>query len=251
MHNDTIFCNSFVFNLHRFMQYRYTDNHLGQNIYYFAYMIEGTAKIRTKTETVFIRPGDIFFIPEGCSYRSYWYGNSKIQFISLGFSYFPNFENRFYGVQVLPPQTEAVKVMQSIIERGVVDSVAVGQFYTLVSMLLPTMVWQAKNRHAALIERVERLIFENPQATVSELAKACAVSESSLYSIFKKHSGKSIKKVKTAVMMEKAKELLISTDRTVEDISRTLGFSSDAYFRKCFKDTYGISPRAFRKSYTI
>ena len=251
MHNDTIFCNSFVFNLHQFMQYRYTDNHLGQNTYYFAYMIEGTAKIRTKTETVSIGPGDIFFIPEGCSYRSYWYGDPEIQFISLGFSYFPNFENRFYGVQVLPPHREAVEMMQGMVKRGVVDSVAVGRFYTLVSMLLPTMTWQTKTKHTDLIERVQRLITENPKITVSQIAKACAISESSLYSIFKKYSEKSIRQIKTDVTMEHAKELLVSTDRTVEDISRTLGFSSDAYFRKCFKDTYGISPRAFRKIQTI
>ena len=251
MHKDTIFCNSFAFNLHQFMQYRYTDNHMGINTYYFAYMIEGTAKIRTKTETVNIRPGDIFFIPEGCSYRSYWYGNPKIKFISLGFSFFPNFDNRLYGVQVLPPNQEAVALMQTIIERGTVDSVAVGLFYTLVGVLLPAMTWQVKNKHAALIERVQRLILENPQASISEIAKSCAMSESSLYSIFKKYGEKSIKEMKTAVIMEKAKELLVSTDRTVEDISRTLGFSSDAYFRKCFKDIYGISPRAFRKSLII
>ena len=51
--------------------------------------------------------------------------------------------------------------------------------------------------------------------------------------------------------MERAKALLISTDYSVEEISRSLEFSSGAYFRKCFHETFGISPRQMRQNAEI
>jgi AraC-like DNA-binding protein len=53
--------------------------------------------------------------------------------------------------------------------------------------------------------------------------------------------------VKKSVIMEAAKDLLVSTDQPVEEISRMLNFSSSVYFRKCFKEHFGISPRQMRK----
>jgi transcriptional regulator GlxA family with amidase domain len=47
--------------------------------------------------------------------------------------------------------------------------------------------------------------------------------------------------------MEKARELLTSSDLSIEEIARKLNFSSGAYFRKCFKEYYNASPREMRK----
>jgi len=51
--------------------------------------------------------------------------------------------------------------------------------------------------------------------------------------------------------MEEARRLLISSDISVESLSDVLHFSSGAYFRKCFKGYFGITPREMRKKYDI
>lgn len=249
--NSTLFCKSFVFNNFRFSHYKYTDNSEGVRTNYLAYMTEGHARIRTEAETVTIEEGDLFFIPDGCKYRSYWYGDPKIEFISLAFGCFPNFENRNYLLQVLPQSAEAVAVMRELAEKKVPDAVAVGQFYTLLGTLLPHMIYRQETGQSALVEKVKRLILEDPRLTAHELAKRCAVSESALYASFKKGSDKSILEVRNEIIMERARELLISTDDSVEEISRRLAFSSSAYFRKCFKAHFGVSPRVLRKRYEI
>ncbi|WP_170311539.1 helix-turn-helix domain-containing protein [Vallitalea okinawensis] len=48
----------------------------------------------------------------------------------------------------------------------------------------------------------------------------------------------------------KAKELLIHTPKTIEDISITCGFKSSAYFCFTFKKELGITPSEFKKGYT-
>ncbi|MBK5203579.1 MAG: AraC family transcriptional regulator, partial [Prolixibacteraceae bacterium] len=43
------------------------------------------------------------------------------------------------------------------------------------------------------------------------------------------------------------KELLLSTNKSVKEISFELGFQSIYYFSRLFKNKTGISPSAFRR----
>lgn len=249
--NSAIFCKSFSFKILRFSHYKYTDNSDGVRANYLAYMVEGHARLRTETETVEIREGDMFFIPDGCKYRSYWYGEPGIEFISLGFGCLPNFEKRSYPPQILPRDGEAVAIMRSLAEERTLDGADVGRFYTLLGSLLPRMTYRKKTGQSDLVERAKGQLLADPRLSTRELAKRCAVSESALYAAFKKSSDRSILEFRKDTVMEQAKELLISTDDPIEEISRQLEFSSVAYFRKCFKARFGISPRALRKQYEI
>ena len=246
MVNNIIFCNSFIFNIHHFKKYKCTDNSRGVEKNYFAYMIRGNVKICAENETVIIKEGDTFFIPSGCRYLSHWYGNPDVEFISLGFVFLPNFENRYYEIQKIENNEKAIKLMYDIVNAPL-DCISVGKLYTLVGMLLPNMEYSSNGKSTVFIDKVKRLIVSNPEYTVREIAKECAVSESTLYSAFKKHSDKSINEIKKSVIMEKARELLIVTDYPIEEIGRRLRFSSSSYFRKCFKEYFGSSPMEMRK----
>ena len=108
-----------------------------------------------------------------------------------------------------------------------------------------------QSRCEELVSKAKRIIAAHPNYTVAEIAKECAVSESALYAAFCKHSDKSMNETKKMVVMEAARQQLVSTDLSVEEISRSMNFSSSTYFRKCFKDYFGISPSQMRKSYKI
>lgn len=247
MENNIIFCESFQFNTFRFINYKYTDSTAGARTNYFAYMTEGHAKICGEDETVCIKQGDLFFIPSGCKYRSYWYGSPKIEFISLGFRFLPNFENRHYPVQVIGRDPHAVRMMQDIAAHGAPDAALIGKFYTMVGLLLPSMACRYQGRQTEILDKARRCIAEDPHLKAAEIAKRCAISESALYALFKRHSEKSINEARRAVILERARDLLISTDTPIEELSRALCFSSSAYFRKCFKEYFGIPPREMRK----
>ena len=45
---------------------------------------------------------------------------------------------------------------------------------------------------------------------------------------------------------ERARSLLLMTDRSLLDISISLGFSDPKYFNKNFKDLYGCTPKEYR-----
>lgn len=251
MVDDMIFCKSFAFNNFHFMNYKYTDKTEGIQIHYLAYMTRGNARICTKEETVYINQGDLFYIPNGCKYRSYWYGDPEIEFISLGFRFMPNFQKKHYVPQVIEKDENAIMAMQEIARADALDGELVGKFYMLLGQIQQKLQYRRMDKQTELIGKVKTILAAHPDYAVKDIAKACAVSESTLYSAFRKQGGKSMHDVKKSVIMEAAKELLVSTDLPIEEISRRLNFSSGVYFRKCFKEHFGVAPRQMRKQYGI
>ena len=46
--------------------------------------------------------------------------------------------------------------------------------------------------------------------------------------------------------LEKARQMLLTTDLSVSEVAYKVGFTSPSYFSKCFKDEYGIVPGVAR-----
>ena len=49
------------------------------------------------------------------------------------------------------------------------------------------------------------------------------------------------------IRVEKAKELLISSDLSIADIGNQVGFSDQSYFNKIFKEHEGMTPGQYRR----
>ena len=89
--------------------------------------------------------------------------------------------------------------------------------------------------------------------TISDIASAvCVSTRRILHAIFRNTLGVSPIKVKLRLQTDEAQRLLIARpDLTVGEISDQLGFASDIYFRKVFRNQTGMSPTAFRRTPTI
>ena len=72
------------------------------------------------------------------------------------------------------------------------------------------------------------------------------MSESQLYRKLKAITNKSTAIFIRSVRLEKAKELLQSTNLTVSEIAYTTGFSNPNWFGKAFKEEFGKSPSEIR-----
>lgn len=249
--NDIIFSNSFKFLTIEFDKFHYTDNRAGAPDHYFAYMLSGSCKIVTASDTVEISEGDFFYIPNKCSYQSYWYGNSEIKFISLGFQYFPNFDNKTYPTQAIPYSDNAAELFFRLSDKSRLSAPDIGVFYTLVGLLLPKMSHNTACRTREIVELTQNYLIHHPHATTSELAKNCTISEAALYSAFHKASDVTLNQLRNNLLLEKAKDMLITTDKPIEYICNTLQFSSTSYFRKKFKQYFNMTPKEMRKRYRI
>lgn len=68
-------------------------------------------------------------------------------------------------------------------------------------------------------------------------------------SLFKKETGKNFMEYVMELRIQHAKQYLIQTDYTIDDVAREVGYSDLKYFSKLFKKLTGLNPSEFRKLY--
>lgn len=245
--NNVFLSNSFRFIKINFNKFHYTDNRVCETPNYLALMLKGRAKIVNGKKALEINEGDILFIPQNLGYESFWYGD-QIEWISLGFNHFPESEYKKYTLQKIACDEQTRKLFFNIRLNEPINSRNLGTFYTLLSYLLPKMETEEKSPTTLLVNEAKRQMALEGGPQIPKIARLCGVSESTLYSAFKKVLNKTPNEVRLEILAEKAVLKLTTTDKSVEEISSSLGFSSTAYFRKILAKTVGKTPREIRKS---
>lgn len=107
-----------------------------------------------------------------------------------------------------------------------------------------------KNAVEDLVAESVKLIEQNignEKFGVNEIAVALHISLSYLSKIFKKHLGATCIEYITQKRMEKAKELLIHTAMTQEEIAHAVGYTNVHYFSMLFKKKLGETPGQYRR----
>jgi AraC-like DNA-binding protein len=85
------------------------------------------------------------------------------------------------------------------------------------------------------------------EINLEELAREHNVGYSYFRQMFKKYTGVPPGQYHLQLKIIRAKELLISTDKSIKEICYELGFQSIYYFSNLFKKKEGINPSDFRK----
>jgi len=87
--------------------------------------------------------------------------------------------------------------------------------------------------------------------TLTQMAEFSNVSISHFSSLFKRYTGDSLISYINQVRVEKAKELLRNSNDKIYLIAEQVGFSSQQYFIRVFKNITGMSPNEYRKSWGL
>ncbi|HSV79666.1 MAG TPA: AraC family transcriptional regulator [Ramlibacter sp.] len=103
------------------------------------------------------------------------------------------------------------------------------------------------------VKGVMRFIDRNlaGQATLTDAARAVAVSPNYLATLLKRETGKTFVELVTERRVERAAELLSYTALRVSQIADEAGFSEPEYFSRRFKQVTGLSPLQFREKYGV
>ncbi|OIA99697.1 DNA-binding response regulator [Paenibacillus sp. LC231] len=83
--------------------------------------------------------------------------------------------------------------------------------------------------------------------TLTGVARQFHFNASYLSSYFAAYNGEGFSEYLNKIRLEKAMELLITTEHTISEISASVGYSDQSYFTKVFKKQTGISPSQFRR----
>lgn len=88
--------------------------------------------------------------------------------------------------------------------------------------------------------------FNNPDISLNTVAAVVSLSPTHFSTIFSQEMGLTFIEYLTAVRMEKAKELLVSTDEKLVNIAFAVGYNEPNYLSYLFKKREGITPKEFR-----
>ncbi len=86
----------------------------------------------------------------------------------------------------------------------------------------------------------------NPELSVDELAARMGLGRSQCYRKIKALTNFSPVELLRDMRLNRARTLLAGTEKTISEIAYETGFSTPAYFTKCFRDAFGETPSDVR-----
>lgn len=101
------------------------------------------------------------------------------------------------------------------------------------------------------VEKVIEYLHQNisNKVTLQELSDLVHISPFYLSRAFKNSTGYTVIEYFNKIKIDKAKELMIESDKKVKDIAQMIGFGDEFYFSRIFKKIEGISPSEFYSKY--
>ena len=108
-----------------------------------------------------------------------------------------------------------------------------------------------EGKNEMLIDSARMIIRNNLHTTLSPLDVALRldIGYSRFRKLFKTLTGLAPGQYHTQLKLEKAKEELVNTTKSIKEIAFELNFETQQYFAHLFKEHTGFTPNAFRKNF--
>ncbi len=125
-------------------------------------------------------------------------------------------------------------------------------FIKLERIVFDKYVFEANNycsQIPLLVKKITKFIENNFQKNITSanFEQEFSFSYDYMNRIFKRQNGISIISYRNRLRVEKAKMLLITTDKSVNEIANEIGFNDLYYFSKFFKKSVGVSPTHYKR----
>jgi two-component system response regulator YesN len=106
-------------------------------------------------------------------------------------------------------------------------------------------------RKQLLLEQITAYVDANltKRLTLKQIAEQFGVSVSTVTQLFQKKSQPTFHGFVTQCRMEKARKLIYQ-GRTLESVGKEVGYQDHSTFYRAFRQTFGMSPREYRKTIT-
>ncbi len=106
------------------------------------------------------------------------------------------------------------------------------------------------NRNEELVREMTRYIKKNYSRgiTLNELSEHCNISPGYLSKLFQEYVGENFTDYLNMIRVNKAKELLKTTDKKVYQIAGDGGFNDAYNFSSWFKKIVGVTPTTYREN---
>ncbi|MEN8075854.1 response regulator [Clostridioides difficile] len=143
--------------------------------------------------------------------------------------------------------------MMEIVE-DIYGASSICQVKTAIFNLIETLAktGKEKNKENRLIVLAKSIVnerFSDYNLNVSQIAEDMNMSAAYLSTLFKVETKQNLAKYISQYRLEKAKDLLKTTNMKIADISKKVGYMNPSYFILLFKNNVGCSPAKYREKF--
>ncbi len=106
----------------------------------------------------------------------------------------------------------------------------------------------------AFLKRVQKIVEENLEDEafgVEELAWKLKLSRTQLHRKISALTNRPASLFIRFVRLHHARKMLEQNELTVNEVAYRVGFSSHAYFSKCFREEFGCTPKQYKQKYSV
>ncbi|MBO5224433.1 MAG: helix-turn-helix transcriptional regulator [Clostridia bacterium] len=107
---------------------------------------------------------------------------------------------------------------------------------------------EEKQDRDVLKMRIEEYVCANyfKDVSANDIARYINYSPAQVYKLVKKYFSLSVANYINSVRLQKAEQMLLSSDYNITEVALAVGFEDCAYFSRLFKKSYGQSPKNYR-----
>ncbi len=108
------------------------------------------------------------------------------------------------------------------------------------------LVWDSPNEKflKKAVDVVEKFM-DDPELDIEKFSEEMGVSRMQLYRKFEAIANITVKEFIRGIRLKRAAQLLKQGESTVSEIAWSVGFKDLSYFRKCFKEEFGMTPSEY------
>ena len=234
------------------------------NEYQLLYLTEGDGVFHSATvKEARIREGDLFLLFPGewhsyhpnpkTGWKSYWIGFKGRNMDDRVRAGFLSPQKPIYHVGF---SDQIVRLYKQAYDAAIEEAAYSQQLMAgMVNLLIGMMYSKERNillsrnqAHVDMISRARLRIREALESslTIQQVAGEIGISYSNFRKLFKEHTGISPATYQQDLRLQRAKELLSTTDMSVKEIAYRLNFESPDYFSAKFKTKTGRRPSELR-----
>lgn len=155
-----------------------------------------------------------------------------------------------HGVDFVRPENCNDHLIKAKV-RGTINAQELKEDFVKKKLLFGDKGSDIKSKEIEFIERIYDYLSDNcltKEFSIEKMSKDLAMSRTNFFSKVKSITGASPSKLVMNYRLENAVVLIQQNNGNITEIAYKVGFTSTAYFTKCFKEKYGISPSQMSKA---
>ena len=157
--------------------------------------------------------------------------------------------NIFSDVIYVSNAKEIVKDIENIYNENQINikNQAIEDLYMNIILLKLSRSEENNQRKSPLCDKIKEIIQNDLSTNIKQISKNLHYHPYYLNEVFVKNEGITLHKYITNKRLIKAREMLLTTDISISEISHQCGFYSQSHMSNTFKSVYKITPGKMRK----